>query len=207
MLIFMPKISHYSAVSDKMKATVDNNIKGAISKFVPDDDNVSAFIEDELACQTPGVTSYITFTRERELSSISQLDIFGEYIASIEALYSSAKKFTLDFKKMKMPDIKLLYTDKNAYIKQYIKFYIERAHDCIRTLLQDEEKVALVFTFRGKNDNPIVPVAEENDQILYIYCDIETGVIHGMYSGIWVNVEMVEQILGGIYHARRERKQ
>ena len=206
MLIFMPKISHYSAVSNKMKATVDNNIKSAISRFAPTDDNVSAFIEDELACQTPGVKSYMTFTRERELSSISQLGIYGEYIASIEALYGSAKKFTLDFKKIKMPDIKLMYTDKNAYAKQYVKFYIERAHDCIRTLLQDEEKVALVFTFRGKNDNPIVPASEENDQILYIYCDIETGFIHGMYSGIWINVEMVENILGGINDARRKKQ-
>lgn len=203
----MPKISHYTAVSKNMKHTVDNNIKGTIAKLVPSDDGVSVFIEDECACQILDINSYLTFTRERELSSISQLDIYGDYIARIEALHGVARKYTLDFKKMKMPDIRLMYTDKDAYIKQYIKFYVERANDCIKTLLQDEEKVALVFTFRGKNDNPIVPSAEENDQILYIYCDMETGVIHGMYSGIWVNVEMVEKILGGIYHARRERKQ
>lgn len=202
MLVFMPKYVHYTAIPDRMIHTVNSNIETVIKKFVQDDDVVDVFIEDEFATNYFKNKRIFTCTRQRELSSISSLGIYGEYMASMEAMYPAATQYTLEFKKAKMPEMKLMYTNRDLYTKQYIKYYTERAHDCIQTLAK-ERKVAIVFTYRGKNDNPIVPAYEENDSILYIYCDIETGVISGYYSGIWINSDMIDQIVGGIYNGQR----
>lgn len=203
----MPKFKHYNAMSDKVAFNARDIIEKTISQFKADDDKVEVFIEDEFAINHFRDRNIFTFTRPAELPSIYKFDIYGEYIATIESLHPHATHYTLDYKKLELPDYKLLYSDKDAYIKQYIKLYIGRAHDCISTLLKDEKKVALVFTYRGKNDNPIVPEKKENDGILYIYCDIETGVISGYYSGIWVDVNMIKQIVGGIYGLYKTKNQ
>ena len=199
MLVFMPKYKHYTAIPPKMLHDVTLNINTAIKNFMLQDDTVEVFIEDEFALNNFNNKKVFTCTRASELKALYNYEAYDEHIHTIEVMHPYATKYTLEFKKMQLPEYKLLYTDINAYKKQYIKLYFQRACDCVQTLLKEEKKFALVFTYRGKNDNPIVPKSEENDGILYIYCDLETGVISGRYSGIWVDTDIIKTILGGIY--------
>ena len=200
MLVLMPKYSHYQAIPEKMLHDVRGNINNTISKFLKHGDKVDVFIEDEFAVNYFKDRNLYTFTRDREIPTIESIGMYGDYIATVESLHPCANKYTLDFKKLEVPEIKLLYTNKDLYVKQYNSLYRNRAHDCISTLIRSDKKFAIVFTFRGKADNPIIPPSCENDGILYIYSDIETGVITGYYSGIWVSSDMIEKILGGIYY-------
>lgn len=198
MLVFMPKYMHYPGMANKVVHNMTLNISTAISDFMSKDDTVEVFIEDEFAINNFLNKKIFTCTRGTELQSLDKFEVYGEHLQTIEVMHPHATKFTLEHKKLQLPDYKLLYTDANAYKKQYIKLYFQRARECVQTLLK-EKKVALVFTYREKNDNPIVPKSENNDGILYIYCDLETGVVHGRYSGIWVDTDTIKTILGGIY--------
>lgn len=198
MLVFMPKYTHYPGMANKASHDMTLNINTAINDFILKDDTVEVFIEDEFAVNNFLNKKVFTCTRASELQALYNYEVYSEHIHTIEVMHPHATKYTLEHKKLQLPDYKLLYTDVEAYKKQYIKLYFQRARDCVQTLIK-EKKVALVFTYREKNDNPIVPKSENNDGILYIYCDLETGVVHGRYSGIWVNTDTIKTILGGLY--------
>lgn len=196
MLVFMPKYKHYSTIPEKMLYDVRLNINTAINKFI--DNEIEIFIEDEFAVNHFSHKKIYTCTRETELQALYKFKIYDDHINEVEAMHPYATKYTLEYKKLQLPDYKLMYTDVEAYKKQYTNLYFKRACDCVKTLIKDK-KYALVFTCKNKNDNPIVPKSEENDGILYIYCELETGSISGRYSGIWVDADMINTIIGGLY--------
>lgn len=203
MLVFMPAYKHFTAMTAGAQHTASSIIKNVLSSFP--DKEIETFIEDEFATEFFGDKKLLTCTRQNEVSTLESTNVFGEYTPRVNILYPYAKSIAQEYKKAKMPDIMLSYKDRDMYMTFLRKFYLERCREYVKCFLADEAKYCISFTFRGKGNSYLLEPQSENDGILYINCDIETGSFTCFYSGMWVDIDLARTIAGGIYDLRENK--
>ena len=205
MLVLMPAYRHYTALSDSNRSMVDIIIKSKTEYYCRD--GIDVLIEDEFAMEFFKEKNLLTCTRQKEVQTLESTEVFGEYTSRVPMLYPYARSIAQEYKKAKMPDIMLSYKDKTMYLSMLRKYYLDRCREYIKYYLLDKAKMAIVFQFNDKQTNKIVPSHEENDGILYIYVNLNTGLVHGCYSGMWINEDMLDTLVGGLYDIQQNKNE
>lgn len=197
MLVFMPAYKHYTAMSGQIQHNASRIIRDVLDTLP--DKQIETFIEDEFAVEFFNDRKLLTCTRQSEVSTLESTQVFGEYTSRVSTLYPYAESVAQEYKKAKMPDLVLSYKDKDLYMSLLRKYYLERCREYIKYFLSDKAKYCISFVFRGKGNQYLLPKPSENDGILYINVDIETGNTNCFYSGMWVDIDVARTIVGGLY--------
>ena len=196
MLVIMPKQSYYDALSPSIKPSVDKIINDTVNEFC--NGTVQVLIEDELASNYFSNASRLSCTMEKELNLIKELNAYGDYTQFVIDAHSSCENIALNHTKIQQADIKLAFSDLEKYKKLNLQYYKQRAVNAVESYCR-KKKVAIVFVGNKTSTTYVTPTAKENDGILYVYVELGTGNIYGMYSGIWVNKDIIGKVIGGLY--------
>lgn len=196
-LLIMPKYAYYNAMSDSVKASALNIVKQSINEY--HNDPVKVLIEDKMAIDTLEGKELLSVSQPRDLGQITNLNVFGDYSSRVADMFSQAVSIAMPNAEYKTPVYTLMFTDKNKYRQQFVDMYRDRVHDAIRAYGR-AKKVIHIFEGNKQSKNMLVPEPQENDGILYVVTSLDTGVMHGIYSGSWIDSTVTKIIIGGIYN-------
>ncbi len=196
MVITCPKYSYYSALNDEAKSAVRLKIKQVIDEWVKGKPTV--FLEDTFAKALLGDTSdVISITDSRDYSQMMALKYY-EQESYMKDYYSMYKNEVCPFVKFENPPMSMAMKNRAQYTLQRILAYEKRLNASVR-YIAERQKAILTFVgnINSKSKLEVKPV--ENDGILNIIFNLDNNVVNCYYSGVWVDVSIAKQILGGLY--------
>lgn len=196
MIVTCPKFSYYSALSDEVKSSVRAKIKEVIAEYVPGKPTI--LLEDTFAKALLGeVCDVISITDERDFSQMVALHYYGPESAMKE-FYNLYRHEVCPFVKFDNPPLSLATKNREEYTIKRIAAYEKRLLESMRYLVT-KHRAVLTFVGNTNSKGKLELKPEENDGILNIMYNLSTNVTNSYYSGVWVDVNMAKQILGGLY--------
>lgn len=196
MIIICPKLSYYSALNEEAKSLVRATMREVVSEYVKGKPTV--LLEDTFAKGLFGDTSnIISVTDERDYSQMMAFDYF-ESESYMPSFYNMYPHEICPFIKFENPSITAYVHDRDAYVVKRTQAYEKRLGESVR-YLAEKHKAVITFIGNINSKSKLSLKPEENDGILNITYNLDTNVTGCYYSGMWIDVNMAKQILGGLY--------
>lgn len=196
MIITCPKFSYYSALSNEVKSTVRSKIKEVVAEYVIGKPIV--MLEDTLAVGLlREICDVVSVTDERDFSQMVAMNYY-EAESNMPGFYSMYPHEICPFVKFENPSMSLMAKDREQYQIKRVEAYEKRLSESSRWMAE-KHKAVLTFTGNMNSKGRLEVKPKDNDGILNIMFNLDTDVINCYYSGVWVEIEMAKQILGGLY--------
>lgn len=196
MIITCPKFSYYSALSNEVKSTVRSKIKEVVTEYVIGKPIV--MLEDTLAVGLlREICDVVSVTDERDFSQMVAMNYY-EAESNMPGFYSMYPHEICPFVKFENPSMSLMAKDREQYQIKRVEAYEKRLSESARWMAE-KHKAVLTFTGNMNSKGRLEVKPKDNDGILNIMFNLDTDVINCYYSGVWVEIEMAKQILGGLY--------
>lgn len=196
MLIMFPKYKYYADKSDVKKAEIDKIIADTVNDWVKVKPRV--FIEDELAFNCIKDKEPITCTNKRDIGIVNKTELYGEYTVTLSMLFNRVENISVELEEFKTAPLSLIKESQDKFYKKALEFCKERSANSVK-YQSKRERVVIVFVGNKQSKNYFTPEPEENDGLLYIKVNIDTGAKEFYYSGFWISEENARKVLGAIY--------
>jgi hypothetical protein len=192
-----PKYSFYTDKPSVKQLSMRKIIDDAIREYVIVTPKV--FIEDEFAFSYLNNKEPISCTNKRDVSIIEKVALYGDYTVTLSMMYDKVPNVSVELEAFKSVPLSVIKE------KGVDKFYEKSAELCkerSKTSAQyqaSKERVIIAFIGNKTSKNYLLPEPAENDGLLYVKVNLETGNIDCTYSGMWIDKENARKVIGAIY--------
>lgn len=196
MIITCPKYSYYSALSAEAQSAMRSTIKKVFAEYAID--NPTVFLEDVLAKGLLGdFSKVVTITDSRDYSQMLAFNYYDTN-SCMPDYYHMYPNETSQFLKFENPPVSMMLKDRDTYITKRINAYEKRLSYMVK-YLAEKHKAAITFVGNSGSKSKLTLSPADNDGILNFVYNLDSNIMNCYYSGVWVDVNMAKQILGGLY--------
>lgn len=196
MIIICPKFSYYSALSSEVKSSVRATMKKTVAEYVKGRPTV--LLEDTFAKSLFGdMSDVISITDPRDYSQMVAFDYY-EQESCMKEFYNMYPHDVCPFVKFENPPVAMAFKNRAEFVLKRTVAYEKRLSESVKYLAANH-KAVLTFVGNTNSKSKLSIKPEEDDGILNIMYNLDTNTVNCYYSGVWVDVDMAKQILGGLY--------